>query len=213
MTARRSARVQREGRPLKLLPMMKLLGWTVLLAAALLGTARAATLYAADLAQLVRMSDYVVLAKAEARSTRKVESTGLIVTDVKLRVSLPLKGATKAGDALTATLLGGSMGDLALTVPGEATIPDDRGAIVFLRRASNGDLNVSGMSQGVLSITGQGGSAMVNPSTGDAELVQNDGTGKLQPATPMLSGPQPLATVMQQIRDLAAQPANTNGTK
>lgn len=193
--------------------MTKLLGWTVLLAAALLGTARAATLYAADLAQLVRMSDYVVLAKAESRAPRKVESTGLIVTDVKLRVTLPLKGATKAGDALTATLLGGSIGDVALTVPGEATIPDDRGAIVFLRRTSNGELNVSGMGQGVLSITGQGTAAMVNPSATDAELVQNDGSGKLQPATPMLSGPQPLATILQQIRDLANAPANTNGAK
>jgi hypothetical protein len=187
--------------------MPKVLGLALLLVAALAalaGGANAATLLAADLAQLVRMSDYVVLAKAESRVSRKQESSGLIVTDVKLRVQIPLKGSTKAGETLTATLLGGSIGAIGLHVPGEAHIPEDRGAIVFLRRASNGELNVSGMGQGVMSITGQGDAAMVMPAAPDAALVQPDATGKLEAAPQAVPAPQPLATLLQRIRELAA---------
>jgi hypothetical protein len=184
--------------------MSKVLGLALLLVAALAASASAATLLAADLAQLVHMSDFVVLAKAESRASRKQASSGLIVTDVKLRVQLPLKGTVKAGETLTATLLGGTIGDVGLHVPGEAHIPDDRGAIVFLRRTSNGELNVSGMGQGVLSITGQGNAAVVMPAAPDAALVQPDDTGKLQSAPQAVPSPQPLATLLQRIRDLAA---------
>ena len=167
-------------------------------------TARAATLLAADLAQLVKMSDYVVLAKAESRTSRKQASSGMIVTDVRLRVQSALKGATKPGESITATLLGGTIGDVGLHVSGEAIIPDGRGVIVFLRRAGNGELNVSGMGQGVLSIAGQGGTAMVMPAAPDAALVQPDDQGKLQPSEPQaLPGPQPLAAVLAEIRRLA----------
>lgn len=185
------------------LPMPKVFGLALLLVAALAASASAATLLAADLAQLVRMSDYVVLAKAESRASRKQASSGLIVTDVKLRIQIGLKGSAKPGDALTATLLGGSIGEVGLHVPGEAHIPSDRGVIVFLRRASNGELNVSGMSQGVMSIAGQGNSAVVMPAAPDAALVQPDDTGKLQSAPEALPSPQPLGAVLQQIRELA----------
>lgn len=185
----------------------RLFAFTLLLGAALAWVtppASASTLLAADLAQLVKMSDYVVLAKAESRSSRKQESSGLIVTDVRLRVQSALKGATKPGEFITATLLGGTIGDVGLHVSGEANIPDGRGVIVFLRRASNGELNVSGMAQGVLSITGQGGSAMVVPAAHDAALVQPDDQGRLQPSEPRaLPGPQPLAAVLAEIRRLA----------
>jgi hypothetical protein len=175
----------------------------LLLAACLSATASAATLLAADLAQLVKMSDYVVLAKAESRACRKQESSGLIVTDVKLRVLTGLKGGSKPGEALTATLLGGSIGEVGLHVPGEASIPEDRSAIVFLRKTTGGELNVSGMSQGVLSIAGQGSAAMVMPAAPDAALVEPNDQGKLQSAPQALLSPQPLATVLAQIRQLA----------
>jgi hypothetical protein len=175
----------------------------LLIAATISASASAATLLAADLAQLVKMSDYVVLAKAESRASRKQESSGLIVTDVRLRVQIGLKGATKPGEALTATLLGGTIGDVGLHVPGEASIPDDRSAIVFLRRTSTGELNVSGMSQGVMSITGQGKTAMVMPAAPDARLVQPDDDGALQSAPEAVLNPQPLATLLAQIRQLA----------
>jgi hypothetical protein len=175
----------------------------LLLVASISATASAATLLAVDLAQLVKLSDYVVLAKAESRASRKQESSGLIVTDVVLRVQIGLKGATKPGEVLTATLLGGTIGDVGLHVPGEANIPDDRGAIVFLRRTSNGELNVSGMSQGVLSIAGQGQTAVVMPAAPNAALVQPDDDGVLQSAPEALLSPQPLATLLARIRELA----------
>jgi hypothetical protein len=163
----------------------------------------ATTLIAANLGELTRMSDFVLVAKAQSRTSRKQVETGLIVTDVQLRVLTALKGTAKPGDTLTATVLGGTVGDVGLHVPGEARIPDDRSAIVFLRRTSNGELNVSGMGQGVMPITGQGKTAQVIPAAPDAALMQPDANGQLREAPAAAPEPQPLAAVLEQIRQLA----------
>ncbi|HKP57084.1 MAG TPA: hypothetical protein VJV78_10200 [Polyangiales bacterium] len=187
--------------------MMRKLGFGLglLLVAAWLGApARAATLLALDLSQLVEMSDFVVLGKAQSRASRKVDS-GMIVTDVRLQVVTALKGAVKAGAPLTATLAGGEIGDLALTVPGEAVIPDDQGAIVFLRKNERGELNVTGMSQGVMRVSGVGKTAQVLPGGSGAALVQQGNDGKLRDAPDALLQPRGLGEVLAEIRRLAAK--------
>ena len=167
----------------------------------------AATLFALDLKQLVQLSDHVVLAKAEARQARKDERSGAIVTDVTLRVLSSVKGGAAVGSTLTATLLGGSIGQLGLKVPGEAVIPDDRSAIIFLRKNSQAELNVTGMSQGMLPIFGAGQAARVQPGGSDAELVERDRDGTLRGAPAALRQPQPLGELLTELRRLAALPA------
>jgi hypothetical protein len=162
----------------------------------------AATLLALDLTQLVGMSDYVVLAKAQTRASRKVDS-GMIVTDVRLQVVTPLKGAIKSGEPLTATLAGGEIGNLALNVPGEAVIPENQSAIIFLRRNQRGELNVTGMSQGVMRISGAGKSAQVLPGGSGAALVQQGADGKLRDAPDALFQPRNLSDLLAEIRQLA----------
>jgi hypothetical protein len=173
--------------------------------AGLVGSASAATLLALDLGQLVKQSDLVVVAKAEAQRSRRTPADGMIVTDVTLRVLTSLKGSTKPGAAIVATVLGGSVGDLGLRVPGEASFPEDQSAIVFLRREANsGELAVTGMSQGVLPIRGTGQAALVMPGGAAAELVQHDGDGALRPAPDALLHPKSLHTVLGEIQRLVS---------
>jgi hypothetical protein len=169
--------------------------------------ARAATMLALDLPQLVELSEYVVVAKAESQSARKVEPHGLIVTDVRLRVSRALKGATRPGDALTVTVLGGALGQVGLRVPGEASFPKDQSVLVFVRReASTGELAVTGMSQGVMRIEGSGDGALVMPGAVDAQLVQPC-EGALRPAPDALLHPQPLTRMLGEIERIRSTPA------
>jgi hypothetical protein len=164
--------------------------------------AHAATLIALDLPALVRDSDYVVVANAEHESARYQDK--LIVTDTTLRVITSLKGSAKPGATLIATHLGGAIDRVGLRVPGAAQFKLGESAIVFLRRAGE-DLNVTGMSQGVLPITGAGASAQVLPGGSGATLMQraSDGTLTEKPAQP--APPRSLSDMLAEIERLAAQ--------
>lgn len=162
--------------------------------------ARAATLLALDLAELVRTSDYVVVANAQSENSRYANK--LIVTDVELRVITSMKGSAKAGDTLVATHLGGSVDRVALTVPGAASFKLGQSAIVFLQRAPGGvDLRVTGMTQGVMPILG------AEVQTGGAEpgttLMQRDAKGVLVEAQAKPALRQPLDAMIAEIEKLA----------
>jgi hypothetical protein len=164
--------------------------------------AHAATLIALDLPTLVHDSDDVVVANAERESARYRDK--LIVTDTTLRVITSLKGSSKPGATLVATHLGGAVDRVGLRVPGAAQFKLGESAIVFLRRAGD-DLNVTGMSQGVLPISGNGASAQVLPGGSGATLMQRapDGTLTEKPAQP--APPRSLSDMLAEIERLAAQ--------
>lgn len=171
---------------------------TAVLAAGAL--AHASTLIALDLPALVRDSDYVVVANAEHEASRYQDK--LIVTDTTLRVITSLKGSAKPGSTLVATHLGGSVDRVGLRVPGAAQFKLGSSAIVFLRRAGE-DLNVTGMSQGVLPISGSGSSAEVLPGGTGATLMQRQADGTLTEKTD--AAPRAFADVIADIERLAAQ--------
>lgn len=165
--------------------------------------ARAAVLIALDLAQLVDQSDFIVVAQPETQSSRF--ANGLIVTDVTLRVSRVMKGATTAGAALIVTNLGGSVGQLALAVPGAARFTPNQNAIVFLHRAAGRpELQVTGMSQGVMPITGEGPAARVTPPAGDAALMQRDDLGALRDLVAPAQQSRTMNDVLSEIEKLIA---------
>jgi hypothetical protein len=165
--------------------------------------AHAATLIALDLAALIKQSDHVVVAHAESETSRYVD--GLIVSDVTLRVITSLKGSSQPGAALVATHIGGSVGQVELSVPGAAHFVIGQSAIVFLRRVPNShDLNITGMSQGVMSIVGAGSSAQVSAGGSGATLMQRDANGAFVPMPDTAPQPQSLATVLADIQRLVA---------
>ncbi|HEX2675456.1 MAG TPA: hypothetical protein VHM19_02420 [Polyangiales bacterium] len=179
--------------------------FAALLLAAASPQVRAATVLALDLPALVKQSDYIVLANAQAESSRYRSQDRLIVTDVELRVIESLKGDAKVGGTVVATRLGGTVDRIGLTVPGEASFAIGKSALVFLRKATSAkELYVVGMSQGVLPIDGEGGSARVLPGGAGSALVQRQDNGKLAPAPDALLTPQPLRDVLARIAQLVA---------
>jgi len=160
------------------LPLVLALTTCFCLPLALSPSARAAVLMALELRQLVEQSDYVVVAKAVDESSRYDDS--LIVTDVTLEVVTSLKGAVKPGSSLTATHLGGAVGDIGLHVPGAATFTLGQSSVVFLRHAKGrAALNVTGMSQGVMPVVGTGSGATVETAGSGATLMKRDAQGAL----------------------------------
>jgi hypothetical protein len=162
--------------------------------------AHASTLIALDLPTLVRDSDYVVVANAEHEASRYQDK--LIVTDTTLRVITSLKGSAKPGSTLVATHLGGSIERVGLRVPGAARFELGASAIVFLRRSGH-DLNVTGMSQGVMPINGSGSSARVLPGGTGATLMQRGADGALTEKAE--AAPRAFADVIAEIERLAAE--------
>jgi hypothetical protein len=146
--------------------------------------ARAAVVIALELSELVERSEYIVVANAQQATSRYDDH--VIVTDVALKVVTSLKGPAKPGSSITVTHLGGEVGDIALRVPGAARFTLGQSAIVFLRRAAaaataatSGELNVTGMSQGVLPIIGTGKAAEVETAGAGATLMRRDENGAL----------------------------------
>jgi len=136
---------------------------------------RAAVLIALSLPELVAKSDFVVVANAEDESSRYAGK--VIVTDVTLRVITSMKGPATPGSTLKVTHLGGAVDNVGLRVPGAAQFKLGQSAVVFLRRDPDGGLVVTGMSQGVLPITGNGTGAVVESAGRDAQLVHRDARG------------------------------------
>lgn len=165
--------------------------------------ARAAVLIALDLPALVDQSDLIVIGHASKQSARYVDK--LIVTDVTLEVITSLKGDRKPGDLVTVTHLGGAVGDVGLHVPGAASFKLGQSALVFLRRAPDGDWNVTGMSQGVLPITGQGSEQQVHSGGAGATLMQPNDQGQLIEATPAAPSSRSLSELLAEIERLVRE--------
>jgi hypothetical protein len=165
------------------------------------GTAAASSLIALDLPGLVEQSDYVVIGNAASQTSRYAD--GAIVTDVTLKVISSLKGNAKPGEKLVVTHLGGAVGQVGLRVPGAASFKLGQSAVVFLRRTGRAgdDLNVTGMSQGVMSISGSAGSEQVESGTAGATLMQRNAQDQLVPTEPA-SQKRPLATLLTEIDQL-----------
>jgi hypothetical protein len=184
-------------------------GLLLLLALELARPARASVMLALSLEDLTRKADLIELVVPTERQSRMDGDGKLIVTDVSLRVEQSLKGGGKPGQTLVATLLGGRIEQLALQVPGEASLPIGQRLLVFLQRApKNGELHVVGMSQGVLTLSQQGGATMVLPGGSGAELMQRGSDGALHGAPDALLQPQPLGQLLDRIRSLVAAQAN-----
>jgi hypothetical protein len=160
--------------------------------------AQAAVLMALDLPALVQQSDLVLVGNARKQSSRYVDK--LIVTDVTLEVVANLKGALKPGELVTVTHLGGAVGEIGLSVPGAASFKLGESAVVFLRRVPNGDWNVTGMSQGVMPISGKGAEQRVLMGGTDSALMQRNAEGQLveKPA----AAPRKMSDLLEEIERL-----------
>jgi hypothetical protein len=166
--------------------------------------ALASVVKALSLEDMTRKADVIVVGVGAEAQARRNDDGRLIVTDVSVDVQQVLKGGAKAGDDVIVTLLGGSLDGLGLSVPGEASIPIGKPALLFLYRSGKEgrDLRVVGMAQGVMPMQGEPGTMVIIPGGTGSELVERGSDGKLNPAPGALLRPEPAANVLERVRKL-----------
>ena len=187
-------------------PFLFALGALALCATWLAGEAAASTVRALSLQALTEKAELIVVGTALEAKTRHALDGKLLVTDVRVRVERVLLGAAKPDQPLVVTLLGGEQGGVQLNVPGEASLPLGKRALLFLYRApKSADLRVVGMSQGVMPIEQKpDGTTMVIPGGAGGALVDRGSDGKLHPAPAALMQPEPMDALLARVERLVA---------
>jgi hypothetical protein len=189
---------------------MKRSGAFLLIASAvalIVAPALASVLQALSLEDLTRKADLIVVGVGGETQARHSADGRLIVTDVNVDVQDVLKGSVKKGDGVVVTVLGGNLDGLGLRVPGEASIPQGKPALLFLYRngAAGNDLRVVGMAQGMMPMQpNDQGTMMIIPGGSGSALVDRGGDGKLQQAPAALLQPEPAVSVLDRVRALVA---------
>ena len=125
---------------------------------------------AVPLGTLVQLSDSVVVATVTGVSCH-YETIGdkrRMVTDTTLQVDHSVSGnATASGEVITVRTLGGTIGDLAQVILGEAVLAPGSTNLLFLRQGKDGLLHVSAMAQGEYVVApDQDGQLRLRPSPG-----------------------------------------------
>ncbi|MCG8556405.1 MAG: hypothetical protein MJD61_14115 [Proteobacteria bacterium] len=136
--------------------------------------AQAAVVRKLSLRQLVTQAELIAIVRPLAHVSRW-DSNGRIVTYVSLRIERMLKDDRPDRREVRVTVLGGSIGELGLVVPGAARFPAGQRCIVFLYSHPNGGLRVVGMSQGTMPIREQAQGPVVTRSTSGLALLGADG--------------------------------------
>lgn len=134
--------------------------------ALLAAEAHATTVVKMDVEKLSVLADAVVLGRVEAFRSRWEE--GRIVTDVDLRVVVPIKGQHDAGTVITVRRMGGTVGDLRQWTPGATSFAVGERALVFLDRA-----NVRGVSTPVVLGMAQGKYELAEAPDGTLHAVRD----------------------------------------
>jgi hypothetical protein len=184
-----------------------------LVAGLVVAPALASVVQALSLEDLTRKADLIVVGVGGETQARRSADGRLIVTDVNVDVQDVLKGSIKKGDAVVVTVLGGTLDGLGLRVPGEASIPQGRPALLFLYRngSAGNDLRVVGMAQGMMPMQpNDQGTMMIIPGGAGSALVDRGGDGKLQQAPAALMQPEPAASLLERVRALVASGRKSN---
>jgi hypothetical protein len=114
-------------------------------------SARATEVIHLDTRALTLGSSDIVVGAVESITPRWNEQHTKIVTDVAVRVTQSLKGAS--AETLTLTQLGGTVGNMRYTVPGCPAWRTGEEALLFVWRDSHGRPQVNGLAQGKFDIT------------------------------------------------------------
>src|SRR5664280_762554 len=102
------------------------------------------------LSTLVDRSLLVVVATPVSSKSHwaTIGSTARLVTDITLEVAWTMRGSDSTGHDIVVRTLGGTVGDLAQIVYGEARLAMGQTCLLFLVRGREGALHVLGMAQG-----------------------------------------------------------------
>jgi hypothetical protein len=182
-----------------------------LLGALVANAAFATTLIKADLGQLTRSSDAVVIGKVNAVQSR-FSSDGLkIITDAEIQVSQTLKGQVEG--TIVVMQPGGEVGEVGQHVAGTARFAAGEQVAVFLEKRGT-RFFVTGMVQGKFKVekSPDGKTWVVPPREVDADLVDPLTRQQVSAET----SPMQLEVFVQKVVTAAGQmapaaPANPKG--
>jgi hypothetical protein len=167
--------------------------------------ARATTIEALDLRELVRGSDHVLVGFV-LRTDVHLDHRERIVTDATIRIDERLHGPAAAGSTVVVRSLGGELGDLGLRIEGEPSfVPGERLVLFGRTIAADRVLRPVGMSQGVLPIERRPEGDVVLPGGQGLAMVQRGSDGQLRGAPPALLEPRPIDELLAEVRDLVAE--------
>jgi len=164
--------------------------------------ALATQVQALSMRQLVENADVIVVATVIEQQAH-YDDLDRIVTDSTVRIEDTLYGPTS--ETLVVRHIGGVVGELGLTVAGEAAYPDGARMLLFLRPFDSGDVGIVmrpvGMSQGEMPIVGE----MVLPGAAGVTVVARTTSGQLLPAPAALMTPMHRDELLAQVRDLVRE--------
>lgn len=161
---------------------------------------------ALSLRQLVGSADRIVVGTVVEQEAH-YDDLDRIVTDSTIRVEDTLYGPRT--ETLVVRHIGGVVGELGLTVAGEAGYPEGARVLLFLRNFESGDagrvMRPVGMSQGEMQIRSTAGGEVVMPGGAGVSVVARMPDGQLVPAPAALSTPMGRDELLSQVRDLVAE--------
>lgn len=185
--------------------------WALALSLVLAPAVASATITEAlSLEQLVQHADTVALVTCVDHRA-SYDSRQRIVTDYTLRIEEVMKGRASVGATVEMRRLGGVIGDLGMRVEGEPYLEEGQRYLVFLRHTDAGPHRPVGMSQGVMSVSEDGGVLTVQPGGGGLSLVQRGADGRLHPAPAALLHEAQLEQLRERVETIRRQ-QSTGGT-
>lgn len=161
--------------------------------------AMASLVRALGLAELTREADCVVVGDVLSVRAAWDSEHRNIHTTIEIGVHETWKGAAPTGGRVTIRQLGGTVGEIEMTVRGMPTFSGGERALLFLRRSQ-----VAGMAQGKRNLRWEGSAKRwLVDAANHAETVTVDSRGKLQAVAP--GRPEPLDSLREQVRNLVGK--------
>lgn len=178
----------------------------VLALLALPSIALATQVQAMSLRDLVTSADHIVVGTVIAQEAH-YDDLDRIVTDSTIRIEETLYGPRSA--TLVVRHIGGVVGELGLTVAGEAGYPEGARMLLFLRTFDSGDAGIVmrpvGMSQGEMPILSGDAGEVVMPGGAGVSVVTRSADGQLVPAPAAITTPTGRDELLARVRDLVAE--------
>ncbi|HEY9420518.1 MAG TPA: hypothetical protein VIW92_03815 [Thermoanaerobaculia bacterium] len=177
--------------------------------------AGALTLKRADLDNLVAGNSIIVLAKVDGASSYWAPGTKLILTDFRLSTQKVLKG--KVAEALSVTMMGGTVEEYTTLIPGGANLLPGRTYLLFLREESlpgtESVTTVAEHTQGVFDIVEQDGAQWAISQAAGEALIPDEEEREGDPDVPGGAKGMSLDELVRAIQSRVDQQTTGEGVK